>query len=273
MFCSKCGRKINQNDKFCPKCGQAIAGIESNAKDRDQKPEAPPPAKNSGCLTCFLILVIVLSIIFLVAALSYYSDHKDSDGVKIIIAASLIFVTFFTLGIWSLINQHRKSRLDKNSQHIPDISQNEKVAAKKGGSCGGSVATVVAIIIIIITVIVIFYIFNPKNYHIDNNETTTKKSDTGETQTSTSKSWDGYYPTTMSKPNCDSPIELTAFTVADDAVANLYGEDAKIGSDGKATMDMGGKMTVNFSFADSGVSGTWSSSRGCSGTFQGSKSW
>jgi uncharacterized protein YdhG (YjbR/CyaY superfamily) len=91
-------------------------------------------------------------------------------------------------------------------------------------------------------------------------------------------SWNGNYNAQMTKPNCDSSVEITSFQVSGGKILNLYGQDAPIGTDNRATVtyDTGTIMTVRLTFEKSGgksiAKGTWSSSRGCSGTVQATKS-
>lgn len=95
------------------------------------------------------------------------------------------------------------------------------------------------------------------------------KTTTPTAKPATAPNWDGNYNITMTKPNCDSPIELTVFQITGGAVNNLYGNNAPIDANGKATM-VSGEMTMHFAFTENGVSGTWSAGQ-CNGTFQGSK--
>jgi hypothetical protein len=78
----------------------------------------------------------------------------------------------------------------------------------------------------------------------------------------------------MVKPNCDSSVEFTSFQVVDNAVVNLWGKNVPIGSDGRATIviDTGTVMTTELTFSDNGVSGSWKTTRGCSGTLSATKS-
>jgi DNA-directed RNA polymerase subunit RPC12/RpoP len=92
------------------------------------------------------------------------------------------------------------------------------------------------------------------------------------------ESWNGNYNAQMKKPNCDSSVEITSFQVSGGKIVNLYGQDAQIGTDNHATItyNTGTIMTMKLTFEKTGgksvAKGTWSSSRGCSGTVHATKS-
>jgi len=74
-FCSKCGEKINPDDKFCKSCGATLIGSVEIPKEelRPEKPPAPIqiPTKRSGPawtyrLTNFLGVLIGIGIIILI---------------------------------------------------------------------------------------------------------------------------------------------------------------------------------------------------------------
>lgn len=268
MFCSNCGSEIKDGEKFCSKCGQ-----KRNDSEKANKPVAPVSAKNAGCFSCFSTFLILLAILFLIGTFGYISSSstQKENSTELLIGAVLISVTFFVIGIWGVIGASRKNRQLKAAQLAGgDQPEKKEVGKVKVKNTPGSIITSIITFIAVIAISYFIY-YNFKNIKI--NPENTDNTGGVKYEESSSKNYDGYYPTTMTKPNCDSPIELTAFNVADGAVLNLYGSNAKIGPAGKATMDMDGKMTVNFTFAGSSVSGTWSSSKGCSGTFQGSKQW
>lgn len=268
MFCSQCGTKIKENDKFCSKCGHPIAGPASpDNKGKNSIPVAPAPSRNSGCLSCFSILLIFLSISFLASSISYYSAHKGDEAVKVVIAASLFFFVFFILGIWGLVRASHKNHPAQMQVKTPENTASQAEGKKPAQN-------ILAVLAIIIVFGVTFYVFGTWiTPVIKDAATSTATPYKGSTSETTSKSWDGYYPTTMTKPNCDSSVELTAFVVSGNAVQNPWGSNVKIGSTGKVTMtyNAGSTPTIaNATFTSSGVSGTWSSGH-CSGTFKGTR--
>jgi len=271
MFCSKCGAKVEEKDKFCPRCGHAMTDTEpSGAKKKDvASPAAPPASRNWGCLACLDVFLIVLSVLCLSGGSIYYFSDSNQSGNKteLAVGIGLFLFMLFILSVWGLINQSRKNRPIKEPEKtLEETASHNKVRNNY------TLINCVTFVTIVVICAVLYFFGKPyiKNTHTDSPTDTTNTGGVTQPPT-TQKSYDGYYPTTMTKPNCDSPIELTAFTVTAGAVDNLYGDAAKIGPAGKATMDMGGKMTVNLTFTNNGVSGTWSSSKGCSGTFQGTK--
>ena len=166
-------------------------------------------------------------------------------------------------------------RRGKKSVHDPRDENHEK--PRKSGACSSAVA-IVSVVVMLGVLFFIFGDFKNINFLQDDSSTpgrTQTTNDGGSTKETTEKTtdWDGNYNAQVEKPNCDSPVELTAFQVSGNKVMNLYGNNAPIGDDNRATMTMnyGDGMTVNFTFSQSGgtniASGTWSAGN-CNGTFQ-----
>lgn len=267
MFCSKCGDKIVEDAKFCKKCGQAVS-----AEDKEDKKDKPVPAEEadkkqpSGCAKgCSWAILVFLLIVFFGTLPTYSSQIKNSPGLRV---AFWLFGAFFVLLIsWYYFRPNKKLEQKK-----PEQKQETPETPKKTGLVNG-ISGVITIIVVIIIGFVIYENF--KNIHI----TPVNTADQTATATAggggvTADSWDGNYDAQMTKPNCDSLVELTAFQVLEGSVVNLYGKNAPIGTNGKATMVMNysSGMTVNFTFSSSGskksISGTWVSAGKCSGTFQ-----
>lgn len=268
MFCSKCGAKIENQDKFCPKCGNSIAGPLSSEKKEeknDKKTAAitPAPVRNKSCLSCLFSFFAIAAIFALISVLIYSGSAKNRST-ELIIGAIVFSFTFFVLGVWGLISLNRKNKLAHQNETIATSSKQKK-------NCANSFSVIISIVlIIIVTIIVIASFGNSGNKSGEKTETTTKPAKTP----TASKSWDGNYNAKMTKPNCDSSVEFTSFQVVDNAVVNNWGKNAPIGSDGRATiiMDTGTKMTTNLTFTESGVSGSWETSKGCSGTLTATRS-
>jgi hypothetical protein len=264
MYCTKCGAKLDEDERFCKKCGQAA--------EKDKKGSEPVPATTkqqpSSCAqSCAWIFIILLLIVFLLALFGGYSQIKSSVGLKI---AFWFFGAFFVLIFGWAIFRPRKNKKGGKDFH----------AKPKGDKTTAVITSVIAIIVIIPIVLVMIYSF--KNHDITPTPTPTSTSKPTSTSTSNNggntkktTSYDGNYDAQMSKPNCDSSVEITSFQVAGSEVMNTYGNNAPIDSSGHATLtyDTSTSMTVNFTFTSSGASGTWSTSKGCSGTFTADKSW
>lgn len=263
MFCSHCGSKVEEKDKFCPRCGQNLKPFED--KENKNTPPVVQPPRNSGCLSCLYSIFVLLAIIFLIGGLSYLGSNKQQNTTEFLIGIWLFFIVFFSLGIWGLAQTGRKNRQLREQKKSEDPNQppvGESQGTVNGGKKKYSPLSWAISIIFSVAIIILCIYYIPKiNFN-------------GFTKESGSGSYDGYYPTTMAKPNCDSSVELTAFVVSGGEVQNPWGENAKIGPEGKATETLKAGSTptvVEMTFTtDDKVSGSWSSGR-CSGTFQGSR--
>ena len=51
MICKNCGQEINENIKFCPKCGTQIE-MEENNSDENMIPETSPEGREKFCPNC-----------------------------------------------------------------------------------------------------------------------------------------------------------------------------------------------------------------------------
>ena len=80
MFCSKCGKEIPDESKFCPECGTNPKGTVSSGP-----PTAPSEKKSfnkkKGCLGCLGIIVVLFVILGIVGAMSS-SDSKKAASQK-----------------------------------------------------------------------------------------------------------------------------------------------------------------------------------------------
>ena len=63
MFCNKCGSKLNEGDKFCPKCGNSVEYITKRKKAVNKK----------------AIIIIVLLIIIAVVAGGILIGNNKKD--------------------------------------------------------------------------------------------------------------------------------------------------------------------------------------------------
>ncbi|MCX6810009.1 MAG: zinc-ribbon domain-containing protein [Candidatus Berkelbacteria bacterium] len=89
MYCSKCGKKLSDKDKFCPKCGRDNSEKSSEVHEEKDKPEestkpveAKPPKKaNSGLVCCgILLLLIGVPMIFSIGAYSKTAKSGTSPA-------------------------------------------------------------------------------------------------------------------------------------------------------------------------------------------------
>lgn len=270
MFCSKCGAKLGKDDKFCKKCGQASS---HNEKNDEPVPVAAKPSRSNCSSGCVISILVLLFIAFLGILFGKYDQIRATSELKI--AFYLIGAFFVIIFGWSIFRPRKKLAQDDTAKRSDnDPSQKQPVSTLM------NVVSAIITIVVVIAVAYYFYYFfknikiNPENTDV---QTSTATTNNGGSQKQTT-SWDGYYETTMTKPNCDSPVELTAFSVLDEKVVNLYGNDSPIGSDNHATMTMNYSrgMTEKFTFFYSGgkkmLSGTWESGD-CNGRFQGQSSY
>jgi uncharacterized membrane protein YvbJ len=79
MFCSKCGKEIADNSKFCPECGRAIESINYDSIDKAKKStwKRDREASNSSNedekqKVHFLSKYILAGLIFLFIILSFF---------------------------------------------------------------------------------------------------------------------------------------------------------------------------------------------------------
>lgn len=272
MFCSNCGVKIEEKDKFCPKCGKSVSAVSSgNEKDKGGKSVTTSNSKpnNNCCLSCLFAFFLMLALFVVASGSIIYSSNKNRST-ELILGIIIFSLTFFVLGIWGLISQYQKNHLksqvpDKINEDKAKVSETKSSVPKSGGNnaaIGWCVGAVIVLVLVPLIVGTIYYISHPNK--------------TGPTEPTgtTSENWDGNYTAQMSKPNCDSSVEFTDFQVVDNAVVNNWGQNAPIGTDGNATivMDTGTVMTTNLTFTKDGVNGTWKTSRGCSGSLTANKS-
>lgn len=64
MFCTKCGKKNSEEDKFCTKCGNRLTDRESDKKPEqtDEKPEQKESTKkgSTGLIIALVVIFVVL---------------------------------------------------------------------------------------------------------------------------------------------------------------------------------------------------------------------
>ena len=80
-FCSNCGNKLNEWDKFCPKCGNSIDGNTLVQQSVDNT-SGQEPLKKMGCLQKGLIILLVLGFIGLLSEKCTSSDTKETEEVN-----------------------------------------------------------------------------------------------------------------------------------------------------------------------------------------------
>ncbi len=259
MFCPQCGIEINEKDKFCPKCGHAI---EEKDDHKQTTTAAPTQDKNKDCLSCLFIFLIILAL-FTFSSIFLTSDFVKNRSTELNIGIIIFSLVFLILGVWGLVNQSRKKGMAPENKTIAPSTPKE--VKKTSSSC----VAILAICFIAATLFVIYF-------GAVANKPGTKKSPTKSTPTTADQkhSWDGNYDVKMIKPNCDSSVEFTSFQVTDNEFVNLWGKNAPISKSGYATiiMDTGAITTTKLKFDDDGASGTWKTSRGCSGTLTATKS-
>lgn len=258
MFCAQCGTKINEKDKFCPKCGHT-----TEEKDDSKKTTTVPAQdKNKSCLTCLFIFLIILALLTF-SGIFFTSDFIKNDSTEFNIGIIIFSLAFFVLGIWGLVNQSR------NKKSAPENQVTTPSAPKEGKKTSSSCLAIIGICFTIVTLFLIYY-------GVSGNKPGTKKSPTksSPTKAEQKESWDGNYKATMTKPNCDSSVEFTSFQVVDNEFVNLWGKNVPISKSGNVTiiMDTGAVTTTKLHFEGNSASGTWETTRGCSGTIKATKS-
>lgn len=80
MFCSNCGKEIDDNSKFCPECGKAVANANIKKEKKTKCPKCgyddiniSNKGYNGACLGCgFFLGLILLLFISPIAALAVF---------------------------------------------------------------------------------------------------------------------------------------------------------------------------------------------------------
>ena len=84
MFCTRCGKELKENEKFCSKCGAAVAGKNPDAKvQQTEKPQQAQVPKRTGkgitikkVIAC-MGTVIVAGVLLTVAGMKYLNKSQD----------------------------------------------------------------------------------------------------------------------------------------------------------------------------------------------------
>lgn len=86
MFCNKCGKEINNTEKFCPFCG-APTGMKdagnvnmNNATQPKQSSYIQEKSKKTGNKKPIIIVIIVVVILFAIIGIFSGSDSESSSG-------------------------------------------------------------------------------------------------------------------------------------------------------------------------------------------------
>ena len=112
MYCNKCGTKIPDDSRFCPKCGNGIDPILIQANDHssdnkeinkenfvDYLKELSEAAKSKGKRFWITLGAVVLLIIILSEALAYISSNKS-------LMATSYEQEFIIEGKWQSVGDH-----------------------------------------------------------------------------------------------------------------------------------------------------------------------
>ncbi|MCX6810455.1 MAG: zinc ribbon domain-containing protein [Candidatus Berkelbacteria bacterium] len=103
MFCTKCGEKLKEGEKFCSKCGHPGHGSEEKSEEAKKEEPAPPKAavpaaparKKNPCLTCaglFLIFILAPIILYL-----GFGSKSSTSSSAVFVWVAITAVTVFLL--------------------------------------------------------------------------------------------------------------------------------------------------------------------------------
>lgn len=76
-FCSKCGQKLAEQEKFCPGCGQAVNLADAPIGALPPIKEKPKSPAISGCLSTIIIIAVIY---FIGTCNKQEPTHTDSDN-------------------------------------------------------------------------------------------------------------------------------------------------------------------------------------------------
>ena len=110
MFCSKCGKSIAENAKFCEQCGNAIVGVENQPQQRTEKPLNNGKAKYGfvlGISSMILILIIAVYSLLVYVGIMYFAGDIEF-GVFLALLGIPISITGLILSFLGLNSEKRE---------------------------------------------------------------------------------------------------------------------------------------------------------------------
>lgn len=87
MYCSNCGKQVNDGERFCPYCGSPLGNQNTVGKNQQngayyQNPQSRPPQKNKNFLLLILIIVIIAAIATVVIVFVVSGSSKNAPVQK-----------------------------------------------------------------------------------------------------------------------------------------------------------------------------------------------
>jgi len=81
LYCSKCGKKINTEDKFCPSCGSKMVQKDNPEKQPDNK-DKPKRSKIKSFFKWLSIITLILTLIggAIIGTLFFIEESTRSGG-------------------------------------------------------------------------------------------------------------------------------------------------------------------------------------------------
>lgn len=98
MFCSKCGKELSEDIKFCPNCGQQVGGTVTYSEEKPQiiyvKPAEQPKSVFIALVLCFFLGMIGVH--------DFYLKRNNAAVAKIVILVVLgwIYIGLIINVIW-----------------------------------------------------------------------------------------------------------------------------------------------------------------------------
>lgn len=112
-YCEECGQKVENNDKYCPKCGKNLVVVKTNKGGNDNKETLGTVSMVFGIIS--LVLSFIINLLIFPLALSGFImgiANKAQNGKKIsgiilnalaMFVAIVVFVTCILIVVFSLL--------------------------------------------------------------------------------------------------------------------------------------------------------------------------
>ncbi|MCR5741725.1 MAG: zinc ribbon domain-containing protein [Gammaproteobacteria bacterium] len=99
MYCVKCGKEVNENDLYCPYCGEKIERISDPIYDSNSNKVETKPLQNEPTIrTISIILFIVTLVLFLILPF-IYSMVLENSNIDTLYVGNLLHSWVYIIGI------------------------------------------------------------------------------------------------------------------------------------------------------------------------------
>lgn len=109
MFCQYCGKEISNDTKFCPNCGQAVNGNNSNGyyqntNSNNNSFQAVKSEENAAIGILAIVFSVIggwIGLVFSIIGLCIYKEQKNRRNCKIALGISIAIVAIWI--IWVIV--------------------------------------------------------------------------------------------------------------------------------------------------------------------------